>query len=178
VPIFIGRGAPLYARIRCGDLGAHVRMRWSAFARHTTSKLPEGAHPNAAGLDDGEMARPIVTREDEVAEPRSDIARIWHRHAKQHHTARARQCRCSGQFAEVFVEGQQGAFVAGRPGEHIWIAHTWSGIPNPYDIMPGCNKRRDGCTGEIFVGKEAHVKLRWGRPFRNSACHAHMRGRL
>ena len=44
--------------------------------------LPEGAHSNAPWLDDGEMAGPIVTRHEQVAEPRSDIARIWHRHAK------------------------------------------------------------------------------------------------
>ncbi len=36
---------------------------------------------------------------------------------------------------------------------------------------------RDGCAREIFVGKEAHIRLRWGRPFRNSTCHAHMRDR-
>jgi hypothetical protein len=46
-----------------------------------------------------------------------------------------------------------------------------------HDIMPSCNERRHGCTGKILVCKEAHVTLRWGRPFRNSACHGHMRDR-
>jgi hypothetical protein len=68
-------------------------------------------------------------------------------------------------------------FVACRPREHIWIAHAWDRIPHPHDILPGCNERRHGGTGKILVCKEAHVTLRWGRPFRNSACHGHMRDR-
>ena len=77
LPIFIDRGAPLYAKARYGGLGG-ARSRSTVLLRPPmrTSALHEGAHSNAAGLDDGEMAGPIVTRRDQIAKPRSDIARI------------------------------------------------------------------------------------------------------
>jgi hypothetical protein len=82
LPIFVDRGAPFYDFARYRDLVVPVRILWCSFSRRTIGALPEVTHPNAAGLDDGEMAGPIVTRREQVAEPRSDIARIWHRHAK------------------------------------------------------------------------------------------------
>jgi hypothetical protein len=65
-----------------------------------------------------------------------------------------------GKFAEVFVESQQNPLFAYRPREHILIAHAGSRIPHPRNILPDCNQRRDGRTGEIFVGEEAHIRLR------------------
>ena len=64
---------------------ASITIR-DAANRLATSPAPRGllserSHPNAAGLDDGEVTSPIVARSYEVGEPLSDIVRFWHGHA-------------------------------------------------------------------------------------------------
>jgi hypothetical protein len=61
--------------------------------------LSERSHPDATGLDDGEVTSPVVTCRYQPGEPLSDIARPRHRRAQQDDTARTRQRRCSCQFA-------------------------------------------------------------------------------
>ena len=135
--------------------------------------LSERSHPNAAGLDDGEVTSPIVTCRYQVGEPLSDIARPRHRRAQQDDTARARQRRSSGQFAEILVQGEQNALLAGRPCQHVPIGRARRCYPDPNDVVPGCLKSGDRRAREILVGEEAHFRLRSGIPSPSSMYRAH-----
>ena len=152
---------------------ATLTATWHSTA--PTAPLSERSHPDAPGLDDGEIAGPIFARGYQVGEPPPDIAGPRHRHAQQDDAAAGRQRRSPGQFAEILVEGEKNTLFAGGPCQHVRIACARRDCPHPYDIMPGCLESGDRRAGEILVGEEAHIRLRSGIPSPTSAYRVHRR---
>ena len=105
-------------------------------------------------------------RRDQVAEPRSGTAGIWHRRAKQQDPARTGQCRRSGQFAEVLVKGQENTLLAVGPREHIWIAHTRGRMPHPHDIVPAAISAVTAVPGKFSLARKRISVCAGEDPFR------------
>src|SRR5579871_2303016 len=133
------------------------------------------AHSDAARLNDGEMARPVVAPDNRVSEPSTDIGRLWHRNAHKNDATCPGQYCPSGEFAEVFIESEQNALLPCGPCQHIGIGNARRSGSYPNDVMSGRRKGSDRCAREVFISKEAHFRLRSGIPSPNLARRGHRR---
>src|SRR5262249_22789224 len=115
------------------------------------SESSETPHPNASGLHDGEMSRPIVALRNQLEQPAPSCTRRGHWYAEQHDPTGGRRRRSVGEFAEILVEREQDALFLDRQGQHIVIGRSRRFCPYPKNIVPGCPKSSYRRTGEILV---------------------------
>jgi hypothetical protein len=95
-----------------------------------------------------------------------DITGSRHWEAHQDYTAPCRQSRRLGKLAEILVEREKKAFIAGGLCQDFSIGAARGGRSDPNDIMSSRIESGNCCAGKILVGKEAHIKPRSDIPVR------------
>jgi len=164
------------------EIGWQLRLEAQiSLADPTEARFPqclsERPHAHATGLDDGKITRPVGTGHDQFCEALPVVTRLWHWRTHKHDSTLWRQSRFTGQFAEFFVERQQNALFPDCPCQHVRIARSRLGSPDPNYVVPGCLEHCHSRAWEILVGEKTHFRPRLGIPSPSSVCHAHRRGR-
>ena len=130
------------------------------------------SHSDAAGLDDGEVTGPIVTRRYQVGQPLSDIARPRHRRAQQDDTARPRERRPLASSPKSLSNVSR---IRSSRAAHASISesgHARRCYPGPNDLVPSGLKSGYRRARKILVGEKAHFRLRSGIPSPSSTYRA------
>jgi hypothetical protein len=115
-----------------------------------------------ARLNHRKMTTPIAARHDPTGNLLCDIVSAWHRDAQQDNSTLGRQPPSPGQFAEVLIEGDQDALLAGGPRKHLGVAAARRRCPDPDDIISGYFQGSDRSAGNVLVSEETHFQAALG----------------
>lgn len=127
-----------------------------ACSRFERRSAREWSHPETARFQDGEVACPVIALFESANDGRRGGIRRRRSNAQEEDTAPCRQRRGRRQLAEVLIEGQADAPLAGRPSQHIGVGDTGGDFPDPGDLMAAPAKRLDKDPGNVLVAQPAH----------------------
>src|SRR5262249_47193353 len=118
-----------------------------------SSESSETPHPNASGLHDGEMSRPIVALRNQLKQPAPCFTRRWNGYAEQHAPTVGRRRRSVRDFAETLVEREQDALFLDRQCQHIVIGRSRRFCPYPKNIVPAALRAPTAVPGKFSFAR-------------------------